>query len=114
MEISLNGYNESIATFEAEEGTAAGMPVKLTGNGMVGPCAEGDDFCGVARSVRGGYAAVQLAGYVRLPLAGDAPQAGFRTLCAAAGGGVKTAASGGRSLLVTDADETAGTLGMIL
>lgn len=114
MEISLNGYGEGIATFEAGEGTRAGAPVKLTGNGAVGPCAEEDDFCGVARNVRGGYAAVQLAGYARLPFSGDSPEVGFRQLSASAEGGVQAAASGGRSLLVTDVDEAAGTLGIIL
>jgi hypothetical protein len=114
MDLSLNGFNEGVATFEAAEGTAAGAPVRLTGNGAVGPCAAGDDFCGVARNVRGGFAAVQLAGYARLPFSGDAPQVGYRQLSASAGGGVQSAASGGRNLLVTDVDESAGTLGIIL
>ena len=114
MEISLNGFQGGIATFEAGEGTAAGAPVKMTGNGTVGPCAEGDDFCGIALNVRGGFAAVRLTGYGRLPFSGDAPQVGFRQLSASAAGGVQTAASGGRSRLVTDVDESAGTLGILL
>lgn len=114
MEISLNGFGETAATFEAAEGTAAGAPVKLTGNGVVGPCEAGDDFCGIALGVRGGFAAVQLAGYARLPFSGEAPQVGFRQLSASGAGGVQASASGGRSLLVTDVDEAGGTLGIIL
>lgn len=114
MEISLNGFGENAATFEAEEGTAAGMPVKPTGNGEVGPCVAGDDFCGVVLGVRGGFASVQLAGYVRMPFSGEAPGVGFRQLSASGAGGVQVSASGGRSLLVTDVDETGGTLGLIL
>lgn len=114
MNISLNGFGEAVATFEAEAGTAAGAPVKLTASGKVGPCADGDDFCGAAANVRCGYAAVQLGGHVVLPYAGAAPQVGYRSLCAAADGKLKIAASGGRSLLVTDVDEAAGTCGVIL
>ena len=114
MDISLKGFKEAVATFEAEAGTIAGAPVKLTGNGKVGPCADGDDFCGAALNARCGYAAVQLGGYAELPYAGAAPQIGYRNLCAAADGKVKIAASGGRSLLVTDVDEAAGICGVIL
>lgn len=114
MNISLNGFREAMVTFEAETGLGAGVPVKLTGSGTVGPCADGDAFCGVAENVRGGYAAVQLSGYVCLPYSGAAPAVGYQALCAAADGKVKTAETGGRSLLVTDVDETAGTCGVIL
>lgn len=114
MDVSLKGFGEAIATFEAEPETAAGVPVKLTAGGKVGPCADGDAFCGVAANARCGYAAVQLSGYVRLPYGGTAPAVGYRTLCAAADGKIKIAETGGRSLLVTDVDEAAGTCGVIL
>lgn len=114
MNISLSGFNEAIATFEAEDGTAAGAPVRLTASGRVGPCADGDDFCGAAENVRCGYAAVQLGGHAALPYAGTAPQVGYRNLCAAADGRIRVAETGGRSLLVTDVDEAAGICGVIL
>ena len=114
MNVSLNGFRESTVTFETKETLAAGTPVKLTANGMVGPCADGDEFCGVAANERCGFAAVQLGGYVLLPYDGTAPAVGYQNFRAAAGGKIKTAESGGRSLLVTDVDETAKTCGLIL
>ncbi|MVB11106.1 hypothetical protein CAFE_18080 [Caprobacter fermentans] len=114
MNVSLNGFRESMVTFEAEQGVAAGAPVKLTANGTVGPCADGEVFCGVAENERCGFAAVRLGGYVRLPYDGTAPAVGYQTLCAAANGKIKTAETGGRSLLVTDVDEAANLCGVIL
>ncbi|NLG93036.1 MAG: hypothetical protein GX485_05720 [Clostridiales bacterium] len=113
MKISLNGFGEAVATFEAESGVTAGAPVKMVGNGVVGGCAEKEGFCGVAVSLRGGYAAVQLRGYVVLPYAGTAPAVGYQTLSAAGGGKVQVDSTG-RSLLVTDVDTTAQTCGIIL
>ena len=31
MKVSLNGYGESVTTFEAEDSVRAGYPVKMTG-----------------------------------------------------------------------------------
>jgi hypothetical protein len=114
MNVSLNGFRESMVTFEAADDLTAGTPVKLTENGTVGPCADGDVFCGVAANARCGFAAVQLGGYVCLPYGGAAPAVGYQNLCAAEGGRIKTAETGGRSLLVTDVDEAAKTCGVIL
>lgn len=115
MKISLNGYGEQMATFEAETGVVPGIPVKMTGNGLVGAGQAQDEFCGVAVSVRGGFAAVQLHGYVTVPYSGTAPAAGYRFLSCDGNGGVRVQAeSTGRSLLVTDVDVTAQTCGIIL
>ncbi len=113
MNISLNGYGEQVATFEAEAGVTAGMPVKMTGNGMVGAGAALDAFCGVAVSVRGGFAAVQLGGYVKMPYSGTAPAVGYQKLNCAGSGKVQVESTG-RSLLVTDVDTAAQTCGIIL
>ena len=113
MDISLNGFLENAATFAAAEGTVPGIPVKLTANGSVGPCAAGDGFCGVALNVRGGYASVQLRGYVVLSYSGTAPAPGWQGLLAAADGKVEADASG-HAFLVTDVDTAAQTCGMIL
>jgi hypothetical protein len=113
MEISMMGYGENTATFEALEGVAPGMPVKMAGNGTVGPSSAGDAFCGVAVNVRGGFAAVQLSGYVTLPYTGEAPAPGFALLNAAGAGAVQKDAAG-RSLLVIDADDSAKTCGILL
>ncbi len=113
MTISLNGFNEQVATFESEP-VAAGTPVKMTGNGIVGACADKDAFCGVALTERGGFAAVQLKGYVQLSYTGAAvPAVGYQTLSAAAGGKIQ-ADPAGRSFLVTDVDTAAKRCGIIL
>ena len=36
MKVSLNGYGESVTTFEAEDSVEAGYSVKMTDNGAVG------------------------------------------------------------------------------
>ncbi len=114
MNVSLNGFREAAVTFETDEKLSPGTPVKLTANGTAGSCADGDVFCGAVENARCGYAAVQLSGYVRLPFSGTAPEVGYQMLCAAADGKIKTAATGGRSLLVTDVDQAAQTCGVIL
>lgn len=114
MKISLNGCGENVATFEAEFGVTPGMPVKMTGNGAVGPCSANDAFCGVAVSMRGGFAAVQLGGYVRVPYSGTTtPAVGYQTLNGAGDGTVQVEATG-RSILVTDVDTAAKLCGILL
>lgn len=114
MKISLYGFGEATATFEADSGVTPGMPVKITGNGAVVACSAKDNFCGVAVSVRDGFAAVQLRGYTVLPYAGtSAPAVGYQTLSAAGGGKVQVDTAG-RSILVTDVDTAAQTCGIIL
>lgn len=72
MKVSLNGYGESVTTFEAEDSVKAGYPVKMTGNGKVGLCTAKEAFCGIALNVRNGFAAVQLQGYYSgLPYTGS-------------------------------------------
>ena len=44
--ISFEGIGEVAATFACGEGVKAGQVVKLTGNGTVGPCGDGERFCG--------------------------------------------------------------------
>ena len=80
----------------------------------MGPCSDGDAFCGIAANTRCGYAAVQLSGYARLTFGGTVPAVGYQNLCAAGDGKIKTAETGGRSLLVTDVDEAAKICGVIL
>lgn len=114
MSISFNGFGEKAATFKAAEGLAAGVPVKVSANDTAAPCAAGDDFCGVAMNVSGGYAAVQLSGFAVLPYTGaTAPAVGYSELAADGSGGVKVLA-GGRSLLVVNVDTTAKTAGIVL
>ena len=105
MEISLNGYGEQVATFAVSGEVKVGMPVKISANGTVAPCVAKDKFCGVVLSLRGGYAAVQMAGYAKLPYTGTKPTVGT--------GKVQVEATG-RLLLITDVDEPSGTCGLVL
>lgn len=114
MKISLNGCGENVATFEAETSVTAGMPVKMTGNGVVGPCGLNEDFIGVAVSVRGGFAAVQIGGYAKVTYSGiTAPTVGYQPLNGVGDGTVQVE-SAGRSILITDVDSAAKTCGILL
>lgn len=41
-------------SFAADTGVKGGQVVKVTEDGTVGPCADGDAFCGVALEARNG------------------------------------------------------------
>lgn len=110
MNVSFNGYNEGIVTFEAESDVKAGAPVVLSGNGKVK--AATTEFCGICSALRGGYAAVQLNGYVKVPYTGTLT-VGYSKL-AAENGKVKTDSTNGRSILVVDVDTTSNYAGIIL
>lgn len=112
MKTEFQGFGENVATFEAAANVKAGLPVKVSGNGAVDACGAGDLFCGMAVSVRGGMAAVQLSGYVRAPYTG-ALAVGYQKLAAAADGKIQQSESG-RELLVIDVDSAASICGIQL
>ena len=112
MNVSFNGFDEGIITFEAADGVTAGAPVMITANGKVSSAGTGD-FCGVCKSVRGGYAAVQVRGYVQIPSTGSISPC-YTKLIGASGGKVKADSTNGREFLVVDADSTANIVGIIL
>ena len=87
--ISFEGIGEVAATFACGEGVKAGQVVKLTGNGTVGPCGDGERFCGVALSAGEGFAAVQLGGLIRVAASGGALTEGWNRLLADGSGGVR-------------------------
>ena len=113
MKVAFGGYGEKLVTFETAEGVLAGMPVMMSANGTVAPCAAGKAFCGAAVNVRDGFAAVQLAGYVRLPYTGTTPVVGYQTLAGDGAGKIKADAAG-RSVLAVDVDASAAVCGVIL
>lgn len=114
MKVSFSGYDEKVVTFEADGSVSAGSLVKITANGTVSACSAKESFCGVALSVRGGCAAVQLGGYAgNVPYTGTGMAVGYKTIAAAAGDKV-TVDAAGRTLLVTDVNPDASTCGFIL
>ena len=56
--VSFEDIGMVTATFAAREDMKPGQVVKITGNGEVGACTDGDAFCGLALSVRRGFAGV--------------------------------------------------------
>ena len=111
MNVNFNGYGENVLTFIADSGlTETGVPVKISDDGTVAKCSANDVFCGVCVGVRGGYAAVQLAGYVRVAAAARI-EPGYKKLAAGSTGNVAVNTSG-RELLVVDS--TAKEAGIIL
>ncbi len=111
MITSFNGFNEQIATFEAGSGVGAGLVVGISANGKVQAVTSGA-FCGVCKSVRGGIAAVQLTGYVKVPYTGTL-SLGYQKVAATTGSKIAADANG-REHLVIDVDSTAKIAGIIL
>lgn len=112
MNVSFNGYDEGMVTFEAASGVTADKPVAVSANGKVTAVTSGA-FCGICKSVRNGYAAVQLKGYVQMASTGSI-SLGYTKLAAATGGKVKADSNNGREYLVVDFDSTANVVGFIL
>ena len=96
---SFEDIGAVMATFAVGEGVEGGQVVKMTANGTVGACSEGDAFCGVALEPRKGAAAVQVKGFVTVSCTGSRTL-GWTALAADGKGGVKAAASGGVTALV--------------
>ena len=110
MNVSFNGYDEGIVTFEAASGVTVGLPVMISANGKVSNATSA--FCGVCKSLKNGYAAVQLDGYVRLPYTGSIA-VGYKKLVVD-DGEIKVDTTNGREHLVIDVDSTTNTAGIIL
>lgn len=111
MNVNFKGFGENVATFIADSSiTDTGVPVKMSGDGTVAKCSKNDLFCGVCVGLRGGYAAVQLSGYVTLK-AGAKIAPGYKKLAAGDNGSAAEYASGREYLVI---DSTADSVGFIL
>ena len=110
MTVSFDGYHANTVTFEAASGVIVGLPVVMSANGKVANATSA--FCGVCKSLKNGYAAVQLDGYVRLPYTGSIA-VGYKKLVVDTGK-IKVDATNGREHLVIDVDSTTNTAGIIL
>ena len=105
--ISFDDIGAVTATFTVKEGLKGGQVA-----GEAGPCDDGDAFCGVALEGRGGFAAVQVKGFVQVSAAGEVGL-GWTKLSADGAGGVKADESG-REYLVVDSDSTGKTAVLLL
>ena len=111
MNISYEGIGQWAATFACDH-LAEGELVKISANGTVSTCSDGESFCGMVLSTaRDGLAcSVALGGMITAGYSGEsAPALGWSTLAADGAGGVKTAAEG-HSFLVVDVDESGKTV----
>lgn len=111
MGISFDGIGQWAATFSCQN-VREGDLVKISENGTVDVCADGDAFCGQAVSVSGcsDTCSVQLGGFITAGYSGSTvPHPGWVTLSADGCGGVKVS-SAGRSYLAADVDFAAKTI----
>jgi len=115
VKVSFEGIGESVVTFYNSKTAAAsaGTPVKMSGNGEVSACADGNRFFGAALACDADFAAVQTGGYVKLVYSGTAPTVGFVKLASDGDGGVKLAETGGEFLII-DVDTVGKTIGLML
>ena len=100
MSVSFEEIGRLAVTF-GHEGCEAGQVCKVSANGTVVPCAEGEKLCGIVEGVRGDHAAVQVAGFAEVRFSGSVG-VGYVNLCADGQGGVK--AGTGREYLVVSVD----------
>ena len=107
MQVSFEEIGRLSATFAAESGEA-GNVCKMSGNGKVAPCADGDGFIGIMEGIRKGVAGVQLHGFAQVGYTGTAPDVGYVNLTADGNGGVKVSESG-KAYLVVSVDAAAKT-----
>ena len=103
--ISFEDIGAVVATFAAGEDVVGGQVVKVTGEGTVGPCGDGEAFCGMAFQPRKGMAAVQVKGFLTVSTTGTLTL-GWVDLAADGKGGVKKASSGGVTALVVSTSDT--------
>lgn len=105
MNVDFSGFGEKVITFSADNTVVKpGVPVRMADNGMVTRCTSNENFCGVCVGLRDGYAAVQVAGYIRMP-ANTKITVGFRKLAAGSKDDI-AANSAGRELLVVESSAT--------
>ena len=108
MKVGFEQIGAVVASFEAAAGTQAGALVKLTANGQVGACSAKDAFAGQAQSLRGGFAGVQVKGFLTVSTT-NTVNLGRVNLEADGAGGVQAATSGGVPALVVSVDAAAKT-----
>ena len=108
MKSSFEGIGQWAATFACAEDVAQGQMVKVSSNGTVTACADGEKFVGQAAAVGrdGAACSVVLGGMVTAAYIGTAPALGWSGLSANGSGGVKTDASGREHMVVNVEEST--------
>ena len=114
MKVSYEEIGRWTATFACTS-AVEGHVVKISSDGTVAACADGDAFCGTVVSVGhdGTACSVALGGVVTAAYTGTAPTVGWAALSANSTGGVKADAAG-RSHLIAEVDTSAKTVTFVL
>jgi len=109
--VSFEEAGALLVTFYADEGVKQGQVVKVSRNGTVAPCGDGEPFCGLAGSCGGGTAGVQVQGFAQAAYSGEM-SLGRMELVANGEGGVRAAAENEKGIpaLVVDADPAGKTI----
>lgn len=104
--ISFEDIGSLLVTFHADTGVQEGQVVKVSKNGTVAPCQNGDLFCGLAATCKNGLSGVQVQGFAQVPVT---LPVGLGQVCLVADGqgGVRAAGEGDTgsvTALVVDVD----------
>lgn len=105
MNISLQGFNTSYATFIADSTAEAGKAVVIKSAYTVGKPTAVAPLMGVITSKRDDNALVQMSGTVALAYTGTAPALGYTALASDTAGNA-IANEAGRKVLVVAVDTT--------
>ena len=104
MDVSFNGIGEKLVTF-ANDKAEKGQVVKVSGEGTVAPCNNGEAFDGVAALVDDGIAGVLLRGFADVGYSeGSELKVGHNKLVADGSGGVKVDDGKGKDYLAVAVD----------
>ena len=110
MNVDFKGFNENVATFVADESVEAGKLVTMSEDYTVKACENNNEIVGLCLSVRDGYAAVQIAGYIEVNSTSSIAK-GYRTFVAYGNDSVTPGDSARAYLVVKCAN---GKIGFIL
>lgn len=113
MTVSLNGFNEKVATFLAATNIAKGKSVALSANMTVAEATNGSAFIGFCLDCTDKIATVQLGGHFRSTYSGTAPSLGKTFLAADSSGTVKTGDATATACLVVNVDTVNKTVDFI-
>ena len=106
MDINFNGFQEAVLTLECESTVQAGDFVLMSASEKVRTAADTESFIGKCLSVKDGFAAVQLKGYVEAKKGGNV-SVGVTKLVVGTDG-VKGGSAGKECLVISLSDEKVG------
>lgn len=117
MVVSLNGFNNLVATFNANIGTKQGCVI-MSGQTTVKNPTGNDDFIGICTTVNADKetAGVLMQGYVEMPYKGTTPTVGYKNLVSSGADAVevKDTPVASKKRLITMVDTVNKTVGFIL